>query len=155
MKSHIFLIFVFILSHLAINSFAQEDKSEMSIREQIKTEKIAFFTEKIGLTLNEAEKFWPVYNEYWDKKNKIINERKERMQAYLNHTESFSNKELEELADEYVNYRLQKAKLLDEYHEKFKEVLPVEKVMRLYMADYDFKSYLLKKIKSKGDKNNN
>jgi len=138
------------MAFLSINTYAQEDKDERSIREQIETEKIAFFTEKIGLTLKEAERFWPVYNEYWDKKNAILQERKQKMNAYLNGTRTFSNKELEELADSYVDYRMQKAKLLEEYHEKFKEVLPVEKVMRVYMADYDFKSYLLKKIKKQG-----
>ena len=151
MKIRIFLGILLIFSVLSLQGFAQKDKSEMSIREQINTEKIAFFTEKIGLTLNEAERFWPVYNEYWDKKNKINNERKEKMDAYLNHPESFTRQELEKLSDDYVDYRVQKAKLLEEYHQKFKEVLPVEKVMRLYMADYDFKSYLLKKIKNKGE----
>jgi hypothetical protein len=154
MKSKIFLLLLFILSFGVTYSFAQEDKTEQSIREQIQTEKIAFFTEKIGLTLSEAERFWPVYNEYWDKKNELIADRKEKMNAYLNHPESFSRQELEELANDYVNYRMEKAKLLKEYHTKFQEVLPVEKVMRLYLADYDFKSYLLNKIKKKSQDNN-
>ncbi len=150
MKPYIILMLLLPMAFLSLKSYAQEDKDERSIREQIETEKIAFFTEKIGLTLKEAERFWPVYNEYWDKKNAIIKERKEKMNAYLNETKAFSKKEMEELADSYVDYRMQKAKLLEEYHEKFKEVLPVEKVMRVYLADYDFKSYLLKKIKKQG-----
>ncbi|MFP4046905.1 MAG: hypothetical protein ACLFT4_03995 [Bacteroidales bacterium] len=133
---------------LSISAAGQEDKNQ-SIREQIQTEKIAFFTEKIGLTLQEAEKFWPVYNEYWDKKNKIDEERKKSMNAYLNNPDNFSRKEIEELVDNYVDYRMQKAELLEEYHQKFKEVLPVEKVVRVYVADYDFKAYLLNKIKNK------
>ncbi|MFW5962930.1 MAG: hypothetical protein ACOCRW_00915 [Bacteroidota bacterium] len=133
---------------LSISAAGQEDKNQ-SIREQIQTEKIAFFTEKIGLTMQEAEKFWPVYNEYWDKKNKIDEEREKSMNAYLNNPEIFSRKEIEELVDNYVDYRMQKAELLKEYHKKFKEVLPVEKVVRVYVADYDFKAYLLNKIKNK------
>ncbi|MFP3859281.1 MAG: hypothetical protein ACLFUW_00515 [Bacteroidales bacterium] len=135
---------------LSISAAGQEDKNQ-SIREQIQTEKIAFFTEKIGLTLQEAEKFWPVYNEYWDKKNKIDEERKKKMNAYLNNPDNFSRKEIEELVDNYVDYRMQKAELLEEYHQKFKEVLPVEKVVRVYVADYDFKAYLLNKIKNKDE----
>ncbi|MFP4041584.1 MAG: hypothetical protein ACLFT6_02355, partial [Bacteroidales bacterium] len=96
---------------LSISAAGQEDKNQ-SIREQIQTEKIAFFTEKIGLTLQEAEKFWPVYNEYWDKKNKIDEERKKSMNAYLNNPDNFSRKEIDELVDNYVDYRMQKAELL-------------------------------------------
>jgi hypothetical protein len=150
MKPYLPLFLVFFFSLISFNGFTQQEKSERSIREQIETEKIAFFTEKIGLTLREAERFWPVYNEYWNKKNAIINERKQKMNAYFDNPESFSQEEIRELADSYVNYRLQKAKLLEEYHEKFKEILPVEKVMKVYLADYDFKTYLLKKLKSKG-----
>lgn len=135
----------------SLGGFAQD--KEMSVREQIQSEKIAFFTEKIGLTLEEAEKFWPVYNEYWSKKNKLIKERKESMNYYIKHSDSMSKKELENIADKYVNYRQEKGELLKEYHKKFKEILPIEKVMRIYMADYDFKSYLLNKLKE-GNKQN-
>lgn len=149
------IFFLLAIAMLSLSSFSAFSQSEKSVREQIQTEKIAFFTEKIGLTLEEAEKFWPVYNAYWNKKNELIRKRKERMNYYLKHSESMSDQELRRLADEYVNYRLEKAQLLEEYHQKFKEILPIEKVMRIYMADYDFKSYLLKKLKNTGEKERN
>jgi hypothetical protein len=136
---------------ITLGGFAQDE--EMSVREQIQSEKIAFFTEKIGLTLEEAEKFWPVYNEYWNKKNKLMKERKESMNYYIKHSDSMTKNELENIADKYVNYRKEKGELLEEYHKKFKEILPIEKVMRIYMADYDFKSYLLNKLKEGNKKN--
>jgi len=138
---------------LTSNIYAQQDK--INVREQIQKEKIAFFTEKIGLTIEEAKKFWPVYNEYWNKKNELIEERKESMNYYLKNSASMNKKELENIADQYVNYRYKKGQLLKEYHKKFKEILPIEKVMRIYMADYDFKSYLLNKLKDSKDKSDN
>ena len=138
---------------LSCSIYAQQDK--INVREQIQKEKIAFFTEKIGLTIEEAKKFWPVYNEYWNKKNELIEERKESMNYYLKHSASMNKKELENIADQYVNYRYKKGQLLKEYHKKFKEILPIEKVMRIYMADYDFKSYLLNKLKDSKDKSDN
>lgn len=38
--------------------------------EEIKSQKIAFFTNKIGLTPEEAQVFWPIYNSYWERKIK-------------------------------------------------------------------------------------
>ncbi len=139
------IIFGSFFSLISIEGFAQD--KEKSVREQIQSEKIAFFTEKIGLTLEEAKKFWPVYNEYWNKKKELMKERKESMNYYIKHSDSMSNRELENIADKYVNYRKEKGELLEEYHKKFKKILPIEKVMRIYMADYDFKSYLLNKLK--------
>ncbi len=118
---------------------------------RIKAQKIAFFTEKIGLTPNEAEKFWPVYNTYWEKKNKIISKWKKRFNYYLNHTGELSDSELQKLADDYIKFEMHKAELLKEYNNKFKEILPIDKVMKIYQADYEFKAYLLNKIKNSGD----
>jgi len=54
-------------------SFAQEEKER--IREKIKARKIAFITDKVGLTSKEAETFWPIYNEYATIKKDIRQQR--------------------------------------------------------------------------------
>lgn len=55
-------ILVFTLLLLPTLLWAQRRTDEATI-EMIKTKKIAFITEKVGLTSQEAEKFWPVYNQ--------------------------------------------------------------------------------------------
>ena len=47
--------------------------------EAIKTKKIAFLTEQVGLTSKEAEKFWPVYNEL-DKQRFLIMDKKRELE---------------------------------------------------------------------------
>ena len=39
--------------------------------EKLNDYKIGFFTKKLNLTSQEAEKFWPVYNDYQSQKNQI------------------------------------------------------------------------------------
>jgi len=137
------LVLTFIISGLQTK--AQE--SDKAREQQIKSQKIAFFTDKIGLTPDEAEKFWPIYNSYWEKKNNIIAERKEKMTYFAKNSDNMSEQEMRNYADIYINYEIQLAELLNEYHEKFKEILPIKKVMKIYLADYEFKAYLLKKIR--------
>ena len=45
-------------------------------REKFNSMKIAYFTEELELTSAEAEKFWPVYNEYEKKKSALHWERR-------------------------------------------------------------------------------
>src|SRR6476620_10673268 len=59
MKKHILLLFVILGSFSEIK--AQEDESRA---EKIEALKIAFITQKLQLTSDEAQKFWPVYNQY-------------------------------------------------------------------------------------------
>ena len=120
------LVAVFSLFLITSQVWAQEEKND-SRESIIKAQKIAFFTEKIGLTIEEAKQFWPVYNEYWNKKNELIEERKNSMNYYLKHSDSMSKTELENKADQYVDYRYKKGQLLKEYHKKFKEILYFKK----------------------------
>jgi len=148
----LFRLLIPIVFILAFTRFAssQEVQSKSDKEQIIKAQKIAFFTEKIGLTPDEAEKFWPVYNNYWEIKNKIIAERKDKMTFFSQNSDKMSQSEMIKYADQYINFETQLAELLNEYHIKFKKILPIEKVMKIYVADYEFKTYLLMKIKDSG-----
>jgi hypothetical protein len=127
-----------------------QDESKKAQEAKIKAQKIAFFTEKIGLTPEEAESFWPVYNRYWQQKNKITAARKKDMSYFSKYGDSMSKSELESYAQRYVEYELQLGQLIVTYHEKFCSILPIDKVMKLYMADYEFKTYLLRLLRDGG-----
>ncbi|MFP4557192.1 MAG: hypothetical protein ACLFNU_10000 [Bacteroidales bacterium] len=133
------------------NSYSFAQKSNNDKEESVKAQKIAFFTEKLNLTSEEAQEFWPIYNSYWKSKNKIINERNKAMKFCSENIDELSPKEIERYGDMYINFHKQESDLLIEYNAKFKEVLPAKKVMKLYQADYDFKTYLLRQIRNKTD----
>ena len=114
--------------------------------ERFNAQRVAFFTERLRLTSKEAQVFWPVYNEYQDEKNRIIEERKELTRNLMQNQRSLSDKEIEELGDEYVESVKKEAELLAVYHEKFKEILPIRKVMRIYSTETQFKNFLLRQI---------
>jgi len=147
LKPFFILALLFIIG---ISAFAQDTQTKSEKEQEIKYQKIAFFTDKIGLTPEEAQVFWPVYNEYWAKKNKIIAARKNHMTVFSDDSEKMSNDEMIKHADQYIHFEIELAELLDKYHKKFKEILPIKKVMRIYLADYEFKTYLLKKIRESG-----
>ncbi len=149
MRNIKFIVTILVLIISAHISLAQ-DGSKSEKEEQLRAQKIAFFTEKIGLTPDEAQEFWPIYNSYWNKKNSIIADRKKTMTDFMAKSDQLSEKEMVNYANKYINYEMQLAELLDEYHLKFKNILPIEKVMKIYLADYEFKTYLLKRIR--GDK---
>jgi len=148
MKISKYIILLFISFTICFSTNAQENKTTKE--QEIKSQKIAFFTDKIGLTPDEAQVFWPIYNDYWAKKNKIIADRKDKMTYFADHSENMNNDEMVRYADQYIHYEMELAELLDEYHVKFKKILPIEKVMKIYLADYEFKTYLLKKIRESG-----
>lgn len=156
MKRYIKIVISVILfsCSFSFSLFAQKEQTKLEKEQEIKSQKIAFFTDKIGLTSEEAQIFWPIYNDYWAKKNKIISDRKQKMTYFAENIDKLNNAEMIKYADQYIHYEMELAELLDEYHIKFKKILPIEKVMKIYLADYEFKAYLLRRI-SKGDSEDN
>ncbi len=145
-----FIITLVILVVFTFNVDAQEEQTKKDKEQELKLQRIAFFTSKIGLTSEEAQVFWPIYNSYWETKDRIIAERKDKMTYFADNNKLMSNEEMIKYADQYIQYEMRLAELINEYHIKFKEILPIEKVMKIYLADYEFKTYLLKKIRKAG-----
>lgn len=54
---------------LPFTVLAQEEPArDPRARQRIEAARIAFITERLGLTPEEAEKFWPVYREFYQKR---------------------------------------------------------------------------------------
>ena len=101
----------------------------------------AFFTEKAGLTEDEADKFFPLYNELQQKK-RDLNREVRRMSYQDNQTEEQARKTLDVIAE--TNLKI--AQLEKDYLEKFKEVLPASKILKVQNAEDQFNSQILKDI---------
>jgi len=143
---------VFLFLIVTLSCFGQgpqkNEEDRAAMKEKMNTLKIAYITEKLDLTEDEAEKFWPIYNQTIKEKDALKS--------------SFSNKgvKLEDLSDKEIEERLkqkfiQEQKLLDldiALSEKLKSVIGVKKVAQLYKAEHNFKKEMFNKLK-KGDNN--
>lgn len=115
---------------------------------RIEAEKIAFFSMHMDLTPEEAKIFWPVYNDYTSRKNKIRLDKKALVKYINQNYENLDDKEIEEGGDSIVNYMLEEAELTKKYHEKFKEVLPPAKVVKIYQVEAQFNKILLEQLRN-------
>lgn len=125
---------------------AQEENKESRI-ERLKSQKVAFLTERIGLSAEDAQKFWPVYNEMSEKMDQLWKEKMSNIdKLYLSDSElNASEKEI--AVDNYINYEVEKARVEKQYHERFKKILTIDQVIKLYGAEHEFKKKMLHLIR--------
>jgi hypothetical protein len=64
-----------------ILAMAQPPGNMQDKREHIESLKISFITQKLNLTREEAQRFWPIYNEYYDALQSLRTERKEELKG--------------------------------------------------------------------------
>jgi hypothetical protein len=125
----------------------QSDQRPDRPREVIKAHKIAFLTDQLDLTPEEAQRFWPVYNEYQDKREMVQKEMFKDFDLRDMDIDALTDEQATEIADNQI---IKAQKLLDvqkEYHIHFKEVLSSQKVLKLYRAEKEFQHELLRKIR--------
>lgn len=130
------------------SAFSQDNNDNKKDRiERLKSKKVAFLTDKIDLSSSEAQKFWPVYNDFSDKMDELRHKTKENIINLYKSLDSLSEAEKEAAIDRHIEYELDEAELEKEYHKKFKEVLSIEKVIQLYKAEHEFKKKMLKLLR--------
>lgn len=128
---------------------AQEGKGpgDESRKEKIEAAKIAFITKELELTTEEAQKFWPVYNQKEDELKSLHKEMRKKHKD--REPGEMSDAELEKHMDEMFELKQKELDIEKKYHAEFKKVLPVKKVGKLYMAEREFKHEVLKELRER------
>jgi len=142
------LVFLLIVCLSPILLSAQDDVNKKKPNaENREAAKIAFFTSKMQLTPEESEKFWPIVNEMEAELKALRTEMKDESKKKTDKSE-ITDKELEERMDDRMEMGKKQMDIKINYHEKFKEVLPIKKVAKYYEATREFKKV---KAKRKAD----
>lgn len=119
------------------------------------TVRIGYLTKKLRLTPEEAQVFWPVYNQYQDELQAV---KKEIRSDYRQARKSFdvmSDAEVADLVDNFVVMKGKEYEVFLKYHEEFQKVLSIRKVAKLYQAEQDFTRLVLKRINNQQNGNMN
>jgi hypothetical protein len=149
MKKPLLLLATMILAAFHLSAQGRGEDLEKQ-REQIASYKIAFITEQLRLTPEEAERFWPLYNEFEEKR---VIEQDELLEMIPGRRGPDPSTMSDEELDEFVLRKLQQEQNLIDlkltYYNKFKEVLPVRKVFKLYQSEMEFRKRLLERLRNK------
>lgn len=141
------LILVFTLISTSSNA---QFKKEM--REKIRTYKIAFLTEKLALTESEAEKFWPVYNNF-DKK--MVQLRREEHMGIrkkikkLGGLDNISDKQAKEIIEKMHYLAEERTKTKNIFFKKISTIIPYKKILHLEIAEHEFNRKLMRKLRGR------
>lgn len=111
----------------------------------IEAVKAAFITQKLDLTPEESQRFWPVYNNYQQELQKLIQAKNNQRRSLKQQSESVPVDELE-IDSEILELRKR-------YRHEFAKILPKHKAALVYPVEREFRQQLiehLQKRKGKG-----
>lgn len=111
------------------------------------SEKIAFLTNEMGITPEESQAFWPIYNQLNQEKDSAMRKVFESYRTLSDAVEAGkSGKEIEKLLEAYLDAQENSRDLENDMAEKLMKVLPVEKVAKLYLAEERFRRHQIHRL---------
>lgn len=127
-------------------SFASFAQRNGEIQEKIKAQKIAFITDKLELTSEEAQQFWPIYNEFEAKVEKIKSEEIRPLKQEMRQGD-VSDKRAGEILEKLIKAEDEMHNAKQELVVDLKKVLPAKKIIMLQVAEDQFNQKLLDRLK--------
>lgn len=151
MMDRILLLVVLVVSSTTFIHAQDEDLPPLSDErmKEIKAQKSAYITSKLSLSPDEAQKFWPIYNEMDEKQDAIRKEMRAMHKDQKKDGVEMSEAEASQLIDKGLASRQKELDLEKAYAEKFKKSIGAVKTVQLKKAERDFHREVLKKFRER------
>lgn len=133
------IAFTLLLGNTA--AFAQNNRSQD--RESVEAAKIAYLSDKVGLTTDQSQKFWPIYNEYEAKRRALV---KSYRSGYRRNVDELSEQEADERINNLFATKAKELELEKEYAARYQKIISTKQLIKLYRAERDFTKLLLKRL---------
>lgn len=122
--------------------------------ELYKAKRVSYMTEKMQLSPQEAQKFWPIYNEYDRLRGECHEKRRELERKAQNNYDKLSEADFKKLNAEIVALSQKECGLTKTYNDKFLTVLPAKKVILIGPTENEFRFKMIREFRQKEKENN-
>lgn len=147
MKRIIFIATAALMMLATASSASAHRKCDGDWKQKMLSEKIAYLTVELGITPEEAQQFWPVYNE--------VN--KERDEAMHNVFKSYkaleegikagkTGKDAEKLLEDYLKALDNQRDIERNASDRYLKVLSADKVAKLYIGEEKFRRQHIRRL---------
>ena len=146
-----FITFIFISFFCMLSISAQHNEAA---REKIKALKISYLTEKLNLTPEEAQKFWPIYNAYDQEQHALRSKQRSELKKSLKNSdevEALNESDAEKLIMLKLSIDRQLHESQKDFVNKVKQVISFKKIIQLHVAEMEFGRKLMSKYRHKKD----
>lgn len=140
------IIFAIAVLGLSLSLHAQPNQNG---KNKLEAQRVAFITQRLNLTPEEAQQFWPVFNQYTEKLQQIRSIARPDKPL-----DELSDADTEKLIVNEFDKEAKELELKKDLYQKLRKIISIKKIAKLYKAERDFKGMLLERIQQKQEKRN-
>lgn len=112
-------------------------------RDKVESQKVAYITKELNLTPEQAQSFWPLYNEHQKAKENLLDSDWKKGRELMELSEEEAMKEIEKR----LRTQEELAQLKSDYTKKYLDILPAQKVLALDGAEREFRKEMLHRMR--------
>lgn len=143
-------ILILMLVFLSVVVVAQK-KNKPEGQENIQALKVAFITDKLALSPEEAEKFWPLYNEAGDAIHALHKKMHDEFDFEEKDALEFSDAEAEAFLEKKMAMDQEVLDIKKQLIDDLKDVISPQKIIIMEGAEHEFRKELLNKLRGPKD----
>ncbi|WP_109830574.1 periplasmic heavy metal sensor [Reichenbachiella versicolor] len=148
MKSNLTNSIMIIVLLISTSAFAKAQRGPSpEARKKLEAAKIGLISERLMLTPEQAQKFWPIYNEYSQKRRANHEAFRKKRREY--NPETASDSETKDLLTLGRETKKREFDLDKEYSERMLSVIDSKQLLSLHQAERDFKEKLLRHLEQR------
>jgi replicative superfamily II helicase len=141
----LFLFFILIASQYnGLSQVVPPASAREKMNDRVEVRRAAFLSHRLQLTPEEAQVFFPLFNEYVAKTKLIRQQAKSEKKI-----EDFNDAEAEKAIAAQFDVESRIIDLKKEYYQKFKKVLSSKRIALLYKTEREFKGELLNELQNR------
>ena len=146
MKNTLFALLLF-LPAFVFGQIEQPPVLSPEKRKELEGMKVAYLTNKMDLSPEEAQVFWPVYNQYRDEMDAHRLEGREKYKKFKETQADLTDEELMKQMEYKFDHEREAIAIEERYFNQFTEILSPQKVLTMLEAEQGFKRELLKRVR--------
>lgn len=152
MKTTRLFLTLFFAMTASVLSLAQDTDDptppvDPKVREKVEAARIALITNRLGLTPDQAEKFWPIYREFTEKRLSMRKEFRD-MQRQIDPANPDPKKQ-QELVDFGFQLKQKELNLEKDYSGRLLNIINVQQMLNLRKAEQDFRQLILNQLQQR------
>lgn len=136
-------ILAIVLPAIAYGQEPSKQSPDPKAMERIQRARIAYLSERLNLTPDQAEKFWPVYRELADKRAAL------RAQVKESQKEGMTEQEQKQMVEQNLKVRQQELDLEKQYAQRLLNAITAQQLLDLPKAEMEFRRMVLDQIQQR------
>lgn len=142
------VLLIIIMFAITLTGRAQQNEPKgVNGNSKLEAARIAMITERLNLTPAQAEKFWPVYNQFAVERRALQQNALQARKGY--DMQNLTEEQSKTLLKAQMQFKQEKLDLENKYTTKINDVISSQQLVALKRAEEDFRAMLLNRLEQR------